>query len=112
VKKPPSTKNPRRQLPDIFYHRQPNELLSLHRQSRARRAEGSKRSDVRFGSGAEVLPCPRPRPLAAKSGHRQIALYLVVYYAGIPVLRTVVWGVSIVGLAMMVMAMPPAPWPM
>ena len=36
-------------------------------------------------------------------------VYLVVYYAGIPVLRTVVWGVSIVGLVMMVMAMPPAP---
>ena len=36
-------------------------------------------------------------------------VYLVVYYAGIPVLRTVVWGVSIVGLAMMVLAMPPAP---
>ena len=35
--------------------------------------------------------------------------YLIVYYAGIPVLRTIVWGVSIVGLAMMVMAMPPAP---
>ena len=35
--------------------------------------------------------------------------YLLVYYAGIPVLRTVVWGVSIVGLAMMIMAMPPAP---
>jgi uncharacterized MAPEG superfamily protein len=36
-------------------------------------------------------------------------VYLVVYYAGIPVLCTAVWGVSIVGLAMMVVAMPPAP---
>ena len=36
-------------------------------------------------------------------------VYLVVYYAGIPVLRTVVWRVGIVGLAMMVMAIPPAP---
>ena len=36
-------------------------------------------------------------------------VYLVVYYAGIPVLRTAVWGVSIVGLAMMILSMPPAP---
>ena len=36
-------------------------------------------------------------------------VHLVVYYAGIPILRTVVWGVSIVSLVMMVMAMPPAP---
>ena len=36
-------------------------------------------------------------------------VYLVVYYAGIPVLRTAIWGVSILGLAMMVVAMPPAP---
>ena len=36
-------------------------------------------------------------------------VYLVVYYAGIPVLRTAVWGVSIVGLAMMISSMPPAP---
>jgi uncharacterized MAPEG superfamily protein len=33
-------------------------------------------------------------------------VYLVVYYAGISILRTVVWGVSIVGLAMMVVVMP------
>ena len=32
-------------------------------------------------------------------------VYLVVYYVGIPVLRTTVWGVGIVGLAMMVVAM-------
>jgi len=31
-------------------------------------------------------------------------VYLAVYYAGIPLLRTVVWGVSIIGLAMMVVA--------
>lgn len=36
-------------------------------------------------------------------------VYLVVYYAGIPILRTAVWGLSIVGLAMMILAMPPAP---
>jgi len=36
-------------------------------------------------------------------------VYLVVYYARIPVLRTAVWGVSIVGLAMRILAMPPAP---
>jgi uncharacterized MAPEG superfamily protein len=36
-------------------------------------------------------------------------VYLVVYYAGISILRTAVWGVSIVGLTMMVVAMPPAP---
>ena len=31
-------------------------------------------------------------------------LYIPVYYAGITYLRTVVWGVSIIGLAMMVFA--------
>ena len=31
-------------------------------------------------------------------------LYIPVYYAGIIYLRTVVWGVSIIGLAMMVFA--------
>ena len=36
-------------------------------------------------------------------------VYLVVYYAGIPIPRTAVWGLSIVGLAMMILAMPPAP---
>ena len=36
-------------------------------------------------------------------------VYLVVYYAGIPYLRTAVYVVSIVGLAMMILAMPPAP---
>ena len=32
-------------------------------------------------------------------------LVYLVYYGGIPVLRTAVWGVSIIGLAMMVVAM-------
>jgi uncharacterized MAPEG superfamily protein len=31
-------------------------------------------------------------------------VYLAVYYAGIPMLRTAVWGVGIIGLAMMVVA--------
>ncbi|MGO9357983.1 MAG: MAPEG family protein [Xanthobacteraceae bacterium] len=31
-------------------------------------------------------------------------VYLAVYYAGIPMLRTAVWGVSIIGLAIMVVA--------
>jgi hypothetical protein len=34
-------------------------------------------------------------------------LVYLVYYAGIPALRTAVWGVSIVGLAMMILSMPP-----
>jgi hypothetical protein len=37
---------------------------------------------------------------------RSRLVYLVVCYAGISVLRTAVWGVSIVGLAMMVLSMP------
>jgi uncharacterized MAPEG superfamily protein len=36
-------------------------------------------------------------------------VYFPVYYAGIPFLRTAIWAVSIVGLAMMVIAMLAAP---
>jgi len=32
-------------------------------------------------------------------------VYLVIYYAGVPVLRTVIWAIGVVGLAMIVSAL-------
>ena len=58
---------------------------------------------------AHVAGIHRPEGPARRGSVWSRLVYLVVYYAGIPILRTAVWGLSIVGLAMMILAMPPAP---
>jgi uncharacterized MAPEG superfamily protein len=58
---------------------------------------------------AHVAGVQSPKVLLGAEVFFWSRLVYLVYYAGIHVLRTAVWGVSIVGLAMMILSMPRAP---